>query len=448
MTYRFQADLYGTAMYHSHYSAQITDGVFGAIVIHGPKNAEYDIDLGPIIVTDYYHASSEEVIKQVMSTNIIESATTFADGTLIQGKMQSDCSKVTDGTPCSNVELAKFQFEPGKTHRLRFINPSSFGVMVVSIDDHDMTVIANDFVPIVPYSTKVLTLAAGQRTDVLVTAKSSIQGNGSYWLRVRQPILCSLAYQPFALAAIYYNGTDKNLTPASLPQLDWITPRLLNCGNDDLSVTEPFYSITPSEPDITIKVDITSSINATGQTLYFMNGKTFRANYNEPAILAAQAGNISELVTAEDKNIYNFGNNQTIRIIFENNLPFSHPMHIHGQNMFVLDEGVGSWDGKTIVRPQNPHRRDTQILQPAGYLVAQLESDNPGIWPFHCHFAWHVSQGLIINVVQKPDEIVGLTNLPAQLADTCAAWKDWTDSHIVNQIDSGVKRLRFMNARV
>jgi FtsP/CotA-like multicopper oxidase with cupredoxin domain len=419
MTYRFQADLYGSSWYHSHYSAQNTDGVYGPIIIHGPENADYDIDLGPILVSDYYHQDSIGVLERVTSTNPAVSATTFADNTLIQGKMQYDCSRVTDGTPCSNVELAKFQFEPGKTHRLRFISPSSFSVMLVSIDDHDMTVIANDFVPVVPYTTTMLTLAPGQRTDVLVTAKPAIEGNGAYWLRVRQPPPCAPAFQPFALASIHYNGSNTNATPTTLPQVDFITPSLLDCANDDLTLTEPFYSITPSEPDVTIKVDITSFVNETGHTLYLMNGKTFCADYNEPTLLTAQAGNLAGLEQQPDKNIYNFGNNQTIRIIFQNHVPFSHPMHVHGQNMYVLDEGVGSWDGKSIVRPQNPQRRDTQILQPNGYLVAQLNSDNPGVWPFHCHIVWHVSRGLYINVVQKPDEIVNITDLPEILSHTC-----------------------------
>ena len=46
--------------------------------------------------------------------------------------------------------LGKFNFTEGKTHRLRLINPSSSGSPIIfSIDNHTMTVIANDFVPIV-----------------------------------------------------------------------------------------------------------------------------------------------------------------------------------------------------------------------------------------------------------------------------------------------------------
>lgn len=34
-TYTFQADAYGTSLYHSHYSAQYSAGLFGAMVIYG-----------------------------------------------------------------------------------------------------------------------------------------------------------------------------------------------------------------------------------------------------------------------------------------------------------------------------------------------------------------------------------------------------------------------------
>ena len=66
-------------------------------------------------------------------------------------------------------------------------------------------------------------------------------------------------------------------------------------------------------------------------------------------------------------------------------------MHLHGHNMYILHEGDGFWDGKSITNPQNPQRRDVQMLRPGGHIVAQYDADNPGVWPFHCHIAWHLS---------------------------------------------------------
>lgn len=82
-----------------------------------------------------------------------------SDNNLINGKMFFDCSAATDGTPCiSNAGLSEFRFTPGKTHRLRVINGGSAGLQHFSIDNHLLTVIANDFVPIKPYQATVLTM--------------------------------------------------------------------------------------------------------------------------------------------------------------------------------------------------------------------------------------------------------------------------------------------------
>ena len=49
-TYVFQADLYGTSWYHSHYSAQYSGGAFGPMIVYGPSSVPYDIDLGPVML--------------------------------------------------------------------------------------------------------------------------------------------------------------------------------------------------------------------------------------------------------------------------------------------------------------------------------------------------------------------------------------------------------------
>lgn len=66
-TYSFKADLYGTSWYHSHYSSQYAGGLFGSMIIHGPSNAHYDVDLGPVLLSDWYHTEYFELVKQTMS---------------------------------------------------------------------------------------------------------------------------------------------------------------------------------------------------------------------------------------------------------------------------------------------------------------------------------------------------------------------------------------------
>jgi len=111
--------------------------------------------------------------------------------------------------------------------------------------------------------------------------------------------------------------------------------------------------------------------------------------------------------------------------------------HIHGHNMQILAEGVGSWDG-TIVNAANPQRRDTQLVRPNGYLVVQIDLDNPGMWPLHCHVAWHISEGMNINLLEQGPSIEKDLHFPYTLAEGCREWADWTGGHVVPQIDSGL----------
>lgn len=49
-TYNVKATLYGSTWYHAHYSAQYSGGLFGPLVVYGPKHANYDVDVGPVML--------------------------------------------------------------------------------------------------------------------------------------------------------------------------------------------------------------------------------------------------------------------------------------------------------------------------------------------------------------------------------------------------------------
>ena len=443
LTYQFKADLYGTTWYHSHYSAQYAGGLLGPLIIHGPKNVPYDKDVGPVFLTDWYHDEYFSIVERVMSSP--PSPPPASDNNLINGKMNYDCSQVTNGASCTpNAGIAKFKFTPGKTHRLRLINAASEAIVRFTIDEHEMTVMANDFVPVKPYKTKMVTLGVGQRTDVIV--KASLPRGSAVFMRSFISQKCSVARQPLALAAIYYDGADTKKTPTSkeTPIDD------SHCGNDDLDTTIPFFPFpsTP-KPATTETIKITVGLNSTGHLLWFMNGQSFRANYDNPILLLANAGNTSYPYDPQ-WNVYNFGNNNSVRIIMENRNGAAHPMHLHGHNFNVLAEGVGTWDG-TIKHIRNTQRRDVQIIQPAGppapgaprgsgppgFLVIQFNTDNPGVWPLHCHIAWHVSGGLYVNVMEQT-RLIRQRIIPETIRQSCRDWAEYTGHTVVAQIDSGL----------
>ena len=89
-----------------------------------------------------------------------------------------------------------------------------------------MTVIANDFVPLRAYTTSVVTLGAGQRSDVLVKANG--KPTDVVWMRsdIDQGCFPNITRQPHALAAIYYPDASSTLPNTSTTS--WISN---NCSN-------------------------------------------------------------------------------------------------------------------------------------------------------------------------------------------------------------------------
>ena len=300
-----------------------------------------------------------------------------------------------------------------------------------------MTVMANDFVPIKPYETNVVTLGVGQRTDVIVEAQ--LPAGSAVFMRSNISTKCSFTNQSLALAAIYYDGADTTSVPTSVA-----TPfDDTHCGNDPLNKTIPFFPFPATQtPDTTVTIGITIHKNETNHTLWWMNESSFRANYNSPVFLLANKGNTSYPFDP-DWNVYNFGNNNSVRIIVENHTGAAHPMHLHGHNFNVLSEGPGTWNG-TINHIENTQRRDVQLLQPGSplpgapsHLVIQYNTDNPGVWPFHCHIAWHVSAGLYVNLMEQTDLITKRV-IPSVVGQTCVDWAQYTGSAVVDEIDSGL----------
>jgi FtsP/CotA-like multicopper oxidase with cupredoxin domain len=129
--------------------------------------------------------------------------------------------------------------------------------------------------------------------------------------------------------------------------------------------------------------------------------------------------------------------------VVNHGLAGAHPMHLHGHDFHVLAEGFGEWDG-VVTNPENTIRRDVQILQNAqdpntpSYMVIQYNQDNPGVWPFHCHLAWHVSSGLFMSALERPEDIQAEV-FDEDVFEGCEEWRAYTGAgNIPNQIDSGL----------
>ena len=95
-------------------------------------------------------------------------------------------------------------------------------------------------------------------------------------------------------------------------------------------------------------------------------------------------------------------------------------------------------DAWRLTRTPTPIRRDTTVLPAYGWLVVAFENSNPGAWVFHCHIAWHISQGLSVQFLERTGDIVSTMDVGDELGMTCPAWEAYASTDPFPKSDSGL----------
>jgi len=245
----------------------------------------------------------------------------LTNSNLINGKMRFPCEKTN--LTCATADYSVFKFTSGKNHLLRLINIGSNAMQKFSIDNHTMQVIANDFMPVVPYNTSMIALGIGQRADVIVYG--SRNPSDTFWLR-SNIIACSVndGLLTEALGAIYYENADMTTLPTAAPnQGPAADPSPRSCGNDPLTVTVPAFPLKASTPGVTKNLDNRMKNNGTHLLLNF-GDNSFRADYNDPLLARALVG-MNEAYAAA-RNVWNVGAAKTMRAVISNYDNAPHPV--------------------------------------------------------------------------------------------------------------------------
>lgn len=158
-TYTWRATQYGTSWYHSHFYVQAWDGIFGGIQINGPATANYDVDLGTLMLNDWPHETADQEMVKALA-----SGPPYLDNGLINGTNTYNDSGTVLGSRFEMDVVA------GTSYRLRIINAAADSQFIFTIDNHTLDVIQTDFVPIVPYTSDAISISIGQRYDIVFTA--------------------------------------------------------------------------------------------------------------------------------------------------------------------------------------------------------------------------------------------------------------------------------------
>ena len=83
-----------------------------------------------------------------------------------------------------------------------------------------------------------------------------------------------------------------------------------------------------------------------------------------------------------------------VKVHIENHSGTTHPMHIHGHTVLVLDR-----DGKPSTG--SPWWVDTLDVENGQSYDIAFVANNPGIWMDHCHNLQHAAQGLVTHLMYE-----------------------------------------------
>jgi FtsP/CotA-like multicopper oxidase with cupredoxin domain len=80
---------------------------------------------------------------------------------------------------------------------------------------------------------------------------------------------------------------------------------------------------------------------------------------------------------------------ERVELVFVNQTPMSHPMHLHGHQFQVVDIDGDRFSGAI---------RDTVLVTPGSRVTVAFDANNPGYWALHCHLLYHLDAGMFTTI--------------------------------------------------
>ena len=182
----------------------------------------------------------------------------------------------------------KVTLTPGKKHRLRIVNTAIDASFRVNLDGHTFQVIANDFVPVVPYNADYLQVGIGQRYDVIITAN---QTASNYWFRADAEPNCQSVNNGVGRAIWTYAGkavADPTTTAQANPPVGCSNPASV----PKIAKTVPSANFASQAQTLPVGF---GPVNSNGQNviLWTINGTSMIIDPGKPTLQYLATGNTS-----------------------------------------------------------------------------------------------------------------------------------------------------------
>lgn len=466
-TYEFTvAGQSGTYWWHAHQGVQSSDGLHGPMVIHNRKEKELQkvpyVTDRVVMLSDHYYELSSALLWQYLSPGM-ENAEPVPLAPLLNGRGNRNCNdfpnKTCDPYAANKRDVFELMLEPGFGHRIRFINVGAFAEFQVQIDEHELAVTEVDGTDVLPVNYHRLNINPAQRYSVVINTTSETAD--IFWIRTHMITQC-FAERPEHLVAnlnALFRYDRHNIRLEFPPgSKDWGETLSLECRDMNTTELVPVEVVAaPAKEDAFYYLHTSFSIGTHRLSRGMFNTSSFRPDVHSPSLLRAvdglKQGNASfqSAAVSSPGSGLSFVNdaafdtsrelviqttvNQTIDILFVNQDDGNHPLHLHGHKYFILGQGKGYparvdiQEGMTRenLAPfyknldlSNPLRRDTASVEAFGWLMIRVVTDNPGVWPLHCHVSWHTEAGLLMQLLTSTDELATM-EIPEANRALCTA---------------------------
>ncbi len=360
----------GTYWYHPHphmrTGAQVYQGLAGLLIV---RDAEEDAlalpsggaELLCVLQDRRFDARNQLVFH---GGNMMEMMNGFlGDRVLVNGQPQ----------PTTEVDAA--------WHRVRLLNASNARVYKLAwTNDLQMTVIGGDGGLLEhPLKQQVLTLAPGQRADLLLDLTALAAGTEVH--------LDSQAFAEADAGVVGMGGMrgggmgDRSSLPNGAP-LRVMTLRTRARKGPAFRVPERLSSFDETwspRADATIR-----SVPLSFQRMmWFLDGRTFAMDDVAP----------EESVAAGSTQLWEF-----VNLTNPMGMQAAHPIHMHGRQFRVVARNGGSATNALRAGIVDAGWRDTVLVLPGETVRVQVTfTRHPGLYLYHCHILEHEDMGMMRN---------------------------------------------------
>lgn len=245
--------------------------------------------------------------------------------------------------------------------------------------------------------------------------------------RTHNPVL-----NPSVVALLSYTNTNSTPTAST----DWTDAYPLVCKDLNSTLLAPSTVKPAPRPDVLYSFVTNFQIGSYALDRGFFNSTTWMPA-NPPTLNQALTGlqNASTAIAFSTSGVSTgFSSNQlvvsipsvqVVDLLVTNLDDGAHPFHLHGHSFWIMGQssppevtGYFPWDTYGLLNTTNPIRRDTLTVPGYGWALIRFEADNPGLWAFHCHIAWHMEAGLLMQFMERTDLMAGWT-LPEDVRALC-----------------------------